>query len=68
MSSLRHKAQYIATKLKLCLGQIFIENYEEIAGYFEEFLVKRWLEQDFFEEFDSFYSQKLLNFKGAHEL
>jgi len=40
---------------KLCLGQIFTENYEEIADYFEGFLVKRWLEQDFFEEFDCFW-------------
>jgi len=53
---------------KLCLGQIFTEIYEEIAGYFEEILVKIWLEQDFFGDFDCFYSQKILNFKGAHEL
>ena len=40
---------------KLCLVQIFTKNYEEITGYIEEFFVKRWLEQDFFDVFDCFW-------------
>ncbi len=53
---------------KLCLCQICAEILEKIAGYFEKIPVQRWREQDFFEEFDCFYSQSLLIFIGAHEL
>ena len=40
---------------KLCLGQICDGNFDEIAGYFEKFLVQRWPEQDFSEGFDCFW-------------
>jgi len=40
---------------KLCLGQFCAENLEKIAGYFEKFLVRKWFEQDFFNEFDCFW-------------
>jgi len=40
---------------KLCLGQFWAENLERIAGYFDGFLVQKWHEQDFFEEFGCFW-------------
>jgi len=40
---------------KLCLGQFWVANLEEIAGYFEKFSVQKWFEQDFFIEFGCFW-------------
>jgi len=39
---------------KLCLGQFWAGNFEKIAGYFEEFSVQKWLEQDFIVDFGCF--------------